>query len=67
MSQCYTITSAMSDHDGHGHAQHHHLPGQVHPPASVHPSILRLSGLQRLSFAAALIALLWLAVLWAMR
>ena len=39
------------DHDHHGHHHHHH-PGHVHPPASVHPSILRLSVLQRLGFAA---------------
>jgi hypothetical protein len=52
-------------HD-HGHHHHHH-PGHVHPPASVHPSILRLSVLQRLSFAAGLIALIWVATFWAMR
>jgi hypothetical protein len=50
----------MSDH-------HHHHPGHVHPPASVHPSILRLSVLQRLGFAAGLIALVWAAAFWAMR
>ena len=52
-------------HDHHGHHHHHH-PGHVHPPASVHPSILRMSGLQRLSFAAGLIALVWIAAFWAM-
>lgn len=46
---------------------HHHHAGHVHPPAQVHPSILRLSALQRLGFAAGLIALIWLAVAWAMR
>ena len=51
----------MSDHHGHRH------PGHVHPPASVHPSILRLSALQRLGFAAALIALVWAATFWAMQ
>ena len=57
----------MSDpHDPHGHHHHHH-PGDAHPPASVHPSILRLSALQRLGFAAGLIALLWAAAFWAMR
>jgi hypothetical protein len=57
----------MSDHhDHHGHRHHHH-PGHVHPPASVHPSILRLSVLQRLGFAAGLIALLWAAAFWATR
>jgi hypothetical protein len=54
----------MSDHHGH---HHHHHPGHVHPPASVHPSILRLSALQRLGFAAALIALVWAATFWAMQ
>jgi hypothetical protein len=54
----------MSDHHGH---HHHHHPGHVHPPASVHPSILRLSVLQRLGFAAALIALVWAAAFWAMQ
>jgi hypothetical protein len=57
----------MSDHrDPHGHHHHHHA-GHVHPPASVHPSILRLSVLQRLGFAAALIALVWATAFWAMR
>jgi hypothetical protein len=57
----------MSDHhDHHGHRHHHH-PGPVHPPALVHPSILRLSVLQRLGFAGGLIALLWAAAFWAMR
>ena len=46
---------------------HHHHPGHVHPPASVHSSILRLSALQRLGFAAVLIALLWIAAYWATR
>jgi hypothetical protein len=58
----------MADHDHpHTHAHHHHHPGHVHPPASVHPSILRQSAWQRLGFAAVLIALLWSAVFWAMR
>jgi hypothetical protein len=56
----------MSDHDHDGHHHHHH-PGQMHPPAFVHPSILRLSALQRLAFSTGLIALLWLAAFWAMR
>jgi hypothetical protein len=55
----------MSDH-GHAHHHHHH-PGHVHPPAGVAPSILRLSALQRLGFAAGLIVLLWAAAFWAMR
>jgi len=57
----------MSDHDHHGHHHHHHHPGQMHPPAFVHPSILRLSALQRLAFSTGLIALLWLAAFWVMR
>jgi hypothetical protein len=55
---------SMSHDRGH---HHHHHPGHVHPPASVHPSILRLSVLQRLSFAAGLIALIWVATFWATR
>ena len=49
------------------HPHHHHHPGQGHPPASISPSILRLSVLQRLAIAAALIVLLWGAVIWAMK
>ncbi|MDQ2955269.1 MAG: hypothetical protein M3R18_10150 [Pseudomonadota bacterium] len=45
---------------------HHHPPGQAHPPASVSPSILRLSAAERLAIAALLIALLWGAMHWAM-
>jgi hypothetical protein len=54
----------MSDPGHHRHHDHHH-PGRAHPPASVHPSILRLSALERLGVAAALIALLWAAAFWA--
>ena len=49
------------------HPHHHHHPGQGHPPASISPSILRMSVLQRLAIAAALIALLLGAVIWAMK
>jgi hypothetical protein len=56
----------MSDHGHRGH-HHHHDPGHAHPPAGIAPSILRLSALERLGVAAALIALLWAAVFWAMR
>jgi hypothetical protein len=49
------------------HHSHHHHAGHVHPPASVHPSILRWSAWQRLGFAGVLIALLWAATFWAMR
>ena len=56
----------MSDHSHHGHHHHHHHPGQVHPPASVHPSILRLSVFERLGIVSALIAAIWAAVFWAL-
>jgi len=46
---------------------HHHPPGEGHPPASIAPSILRMSVVQRLAIAAGLIALLWGAVIWAMK
>jgi hypothetical protein len=49
------------------HLHHHHRPGQGHPPAAISPSILRMSVVQRLGIAAALIVLLWGAVLWAMK
>ena len=49
------------------HPHHHHHPGQGHPPASISPSILRMSVVQRLAIAAALIALLWGADIWAMK
>jgi hypothetical protein len=45
---------------------HHHHPGRSHPPATVSPSILRLSALERLAAASVLIVALWGAVLWAM-
>jgi hypothetical protein len=53
----------------HVHPQHHHHhpPGQGHPPASISPSILRMSVVERLAIAAALIAVLWAAVLCAMK
>jgi hypothetical protein len=44
---------------------HHHAPGHAHPPASVSPSILRLSAWERLAVAAVIIAALWGAVAWA--
>jgi hypothetical protein len=56
----------MSDHDLHAHRHHHH-PGHIHPPAKVHPSILRLSAAWRLAVAGAVIAVLWLAAFWVMR
>ena len=54
----------MSTHVDHPH--HHHHPGQGHPPASVAPSILRMSALERLAVAAAVIVAIWGAVIWAM-
>jgi hypothetical protein len=49
-------------HDAH----HHHHPGQAHPPATVSPSILRLSVLERLAAVAVIVAALWGAIFWAM-
>ncbi|MFN3350741.1 hypothetical protein [Pseudorhodoplanes sp.] len=49
------------------HHHHHHPHGHAHPPAAVGPSILRLSGLQRVLIVAALIAVVWTAALWVMR
>ena len=56
---CDNITFRMEPH------HHHHL-GHAHPPATISPSILRLSALVRLAAVAALIAALWAAVFWAM-
>ena len=47
-------------------SHHHHAPGQPHEPASVSPSILRLSAIERLGMAAIVIAVLWGAAVWAM-
>ena len=55
----------MPSHD-HGPGQHHHHPGEGHPPASISPSILRLSAAQRLAAAGAVIAIIWAAAFWAM-
>ena len=46
---------------------HHHHAGAPHPSAAISPSLLRLSAIQRLAIAGVLIALIWAAVLWAMR
>jgi hypothetical protein len=75
--QCYIVTKRRrsgSDRplpqgfrmSTHHHDHHHHHPGQGHPPASIMPSILRMSVLERLAVAAAAIALIWGATLWAM-
>jgi hypothetical protein len=45
---------------------HHHHSGHIHPPATIDPSILRLSVLERLAAAAVVIAVLWAIVAWAM-
>jgi hypothetical protein len=48
-------------------AHHHHHPqGHAHPPATVSPSILRMSATERLGAAVAIASLLWAAVYWAM-
>jgi len=47
------------------HPHHHHPPGQGHPPATVLPSILRLSAVGRLALAAVMIVVLWGVVFWA--
>ncbi len=52
---CDNITFHMDPH-------HHHHPGHSHPPATVSPSILRLSALERLAAVAVLIVALWGAV-----
>jgi hypothetical protein len=49
------------------HHHHHHPHGHAHPPATIGPSILRLSALERLVCAAVLTGLVWAAVLWTMR
>ena len=45
---------------------HHHHGGEPHPSPTISPSLLRLSALQRIAIAAALIALIWAAFLWTM-
>jgi hypothetical protein len=56
----------MSDHE---HPHHHHHAHGPHPHdarAQSFPSFLRLSAVQRLGAAGAVIAVLWGAILWAM-
>jgi hypothetical protein len=50
------------DHDGHAHAASASAVRRADPGFS----LLRLSALQRLAGAGVIIALLWLAVLWAL-
>ena len=49
----------------HSH-RHHHAAGQGHPPATIGPSLLRMTFGARLLIAAVLIALIWAVVIWAM-
>jgi hypothetical protein len=56
----------MPTHVHHHHPHHHHHHGEGHPPATVTPSILRLSVAGRLAAAVALSAAVWGTVLWAM-
>ena len=70
-TKCYIITNRRPRGSGiYGMPtqlphQHHH-PGRGHPAASVSPSILRMSVVQRLAMSVALIGVLWAAVVWAM-
>ena len=48
------------------HHHHHHHPHSPHPPASIAPSILRLSAAQRLAAVSVLIVAIWAAVYGAM-
>jgi hypothetical protein len=46
---------------------HQHLHTHSHPhPVVISPSILRMSALQRLAIAAAVIVVIWTALFWAM-
>ena len=62
----YYREARMPTHVHEHHHHHHHHPGEGHPPASISPSILRLSAVERLAAAAVLIVLIWAAVFWAM-
>jgi hypothetical protein len=44
----------------------YHHAGGAHPSPTLSPSLLRLSAPKRLMLAGALIALIWVAVYWAM-
>lgn len=56
--------ASIHPHPGFHEHGHHHA-GDRHPPAAIGLSLLRMSVWQRLAGAFALIALLWLAVFWA--
>jgi hypothetical protein len=45
---------------------HDHQPGHAHPSSTLRPSLLRLSALERISASAAICAVLWLAMWWAL-
>ena len=63
----YNIIMSDHSHHHHAHAHHHHHPGHVHPPAAVHalaPAAVGAAAAWRLPRG--LIALIWLAVFWAM-
>jgi hypothetical protein len=45
--------------------RHHHGPGRAHPSRAATLSLMRLSAAARLAGAAAAVAVLWLAVWWA--
>jgi len=45
---------------------HHHEAGHAHPSSTLSPSLLRLSASERLLASAAICAVLWLAVWWAL-
>ena len=68
MLHCNIDASILRERIMPTHVPHpHRHPGRGHPPASISPSILRMSVLQRLAIAAALIVVLWGAVFWAMK
>ncbi|HEX4409262.1 MAG TPA: hypothetical protein VH206_10870 [Xanthobacteraceae bacterium] len=46
---------------------HHHHAGEAHPSPALSPSLLRLSVPQRLALAGLMIAVIWAAVIWAVR
>ena len=57
--------SSSAPHEHHHSHPHHHGAGERHPAAAVPPSILRMGAVERLAIAAALIALIWTGVFWA--
>lgn len=55
-------------HEAHNHSDHDHHPQALEPARAAQPgfSLLRLSALERLAGAAVALALLWIAVIWAL-